>query len=283
MGSPPNIPARPEWNNPPPILFWIYSMSLPQRDRLSPRGTHHRQGIPFAFIFFCSLWSDPPFCSWSLKPWSLVHWTSRGSRRSAGKMARRNNFAVPTLDQRPFLEEPPLYYAAIAAVFDAFGGPSDKTVRSPPPVFALCCVLGLFFPAIFLRSKTASSLHSSWQRAASILVAHGSRFCAIAPDPLRHPGPYLLHGRISERRRLRYLLWTLCYLSCTLAFYAKGFIGIAIPRPRVLSFVLFDRNIKEILRMRLWLGIVLFPSLPPLVSRPLARGRHHVPEGLSRA
>src|SRR5208283_5768632 len=53
------------------------------------------------------------------------------------EMALSKNFAVPTLDQRPFLEEPPLYYAAIAAVFDAFGGPSDKTVRIPSAVFAL--------------------------------------------------------------------------------------------------------------------------------------------------
>ena len=49
------------------------------------------------------------------------------------------------LDQKPFLEEPPLYYASIAAVFRALGISSDKVVRVPSAVFAFGGVLALFF------------------------------------------------------------------------------------------------------------------------------------------
>jgi 4-amino-4-deoxy-L-arabinose transferase-like glycosyltransferase len=56
-------------------------------------------------------------------------------------------------------------------------------------------------------------------------------------------------------------LYVLCYISCTLAFYAKGFIGVAIPGLAVLAFLVFDRNIKEILRMHLWLGVAVFLAM----------------------
>jgi len=176
------------------------------------------------------------------------------------EMALSKNFAVPTLDQRPFLEEPPLYYAAIAAVFEAFGGPSDKTVRIPSAVFALCGALGLFFlgnllfgPRTGFISVFILATCGEYFRVAHWVIVDGALTCFVILALTFFMAAYL-----SERRGRRYLFCTLCYLSCTLAFYAKGFIGIAIPALAVLSFVLFDRNIKEILRMRLWLGIVLF-------------------------
>lgn len=176
------------------------------------------------------------------------------------EMALSKNFAVPTLDQRPFLEEPPLYYAAIAAVFDAFGGPSDKTVRIPSAVFALCGALGLFFlgnllfgPRTGFISAFILATCGEYFRVAHWVIVDSALTCFVILALTFFMAAYL-----SERRGRRYLFCTLCYLSCTLAFYAKGLIGIAIPALAVLSFVLFDRNIKEILRMRLWLGIVLF-------------------------
>jgi 4-amino-4-deoxy-L-arabinose transferase-like glycosyltransferase len=54
------------------------------------------------------------------------------------------------------------------------------------------------------------------------------------------------------------------YVACSLAFFTKGFIGIVIPGLGILTFLVADRNIKEILNMRLWLGalIFLFMTLP---------------------
>ena len=176
------------------------------------------------------------------------------------EMALSKNFAVPTLDQRPFLEEPPLYYAAIAAVFDAFGGPSDKTVRIPSAVFALCGALSLFFlgnllfgPRTGFISAFILATCGEYFRVAHWVIVDSALACFVILALTFFMAAYL-----SERRGRRYLFYTLCYVSCSFAFYAKGFIGIAIPALAVLSFVLFDRNIKEILGMHLWLGIALF-------------------------
>ena len=65
------------------------------------------------------------------------------------EMLLTGNWAVPTLNQRPFLEEPPLYYGALALTFKAFGI-SDKVARIPSALFALASILVVFFLANFL-------------------------------------------------------------------------------------------------------------------------------------
>jgi hypothetical protein len=64
------------------------------------------------------------------------------------EMAVNGNWAVPMLNQRPFLEEPPLYYGALALTFKAFGEASDKVARIPSAFFAFGTVLVLFFVVI---------------------------------------------------------------------------------------------------------------------------------------
>ena len=59
------------------------------------------------------------------------------------EMLLTGNWAVPTLNQRPFLEEPPLYYGALALTFKAFGI-SDKVARIPSALFALASILVVF-------------------------------------------------------------------------------------------------------------------------------------------
>jgi len=179
------------------------------------------------------------------------------------EMALSKNLAVPTLDQKPFLEEPPLYYAAIAAVFEAFGGPSDKTVRIPSAVFAFCGALALFFLGNLLFGPRTAFVAAfilatcgEYFRVAHWVIVDSALACFVILALAFFMAAYL-----SRKPGKRFLLYALCYLCCTLAFYTKGFIGIAIPALAVLSFLLFDRNIREILRMHLWLGIALFLAL----------------------
>ena len=71
------------------------------------------------------------------------------------EMALTGNWAVPTLNQRPFLEEPPLYYASLAIAFKAFGI-SDTVARIPSAFFAFAAVLVIFFMAnLFFGPRVA--------------------------------------------------------------------------------------------------------------------------------
>jgi 4-amino-4-deoxy-L-arabinose transferase-like glycosyltransferase len=176
------------------------------------------------------------------------------------EMALSGNWAVPTLNQEPFLEEPPLYYAALAAVFKVCGVVSDKIVRIPSAVFAFCGVLALFFlgnmlmgPRVGFISGFIMATCGEYFRVAHWVIVDSALTCFIILALTFFTAAYL-----SQNRSKRWLFYSLCYVSCTLAFYSKGFIGIVIPGLAVLTFLLFHRDLKEILRMHLWLGISIF-------------------------
>ena len=76
------------------------------------------------------------------------------------EMALTGNWAVPTLNQRPFLEEPPLYYASLALAFKAFGV-SDTVARIPSALLRLRCCSHYFLHGEFiLRAKGCPALRT---------------------------------------------------------------------------------------------------------------------------
>ena len=188
-----------------------------------------------------------------------------------------------TLDQKPFLEEPPLYYAAIGAVFKALGTSSDKVVRIPSAIFAFGGVLALFFLGNMLSGPRCGFFAAfvlatcgEYFRVAHWVIVDSALTCFIICALT-----FFLTAYLSPHRGRRFLFYVLCYISCALAFYAKGFIGVAIPGLAVLAFLIFDRNFKEILKMHLWLGIAVFLAMTlSVVLLPVASGGQRIFEGL---
>lgn len=178
------------------------------------------------------------------------------------EMAANGNWASPTLNRKPFLEHPPLHYAAIGLSIKTFGV-SEQAARLPSAVFALVGIFVVFllaagqfgprigFISAFVLATTFEYFRvGNWAVVDSALAS--SIFIALTCFWVAYS---------AETRWKRTLFYSLCYLFCTLAFYAKGFIGIALPAFAVLAFLVLDRNIKEVLRMRLWLGLVIFAAM----------------------
>ena len=69
---------------------------------------------------------------------------------------------------------------------------------------------------------------------------------------------FFIKAYLTETNRKKLLFYSLFYVACTLAFYTKGFIGIVIPGLSILTFLVIERNLKEIIKMRLWLGFLIF-------------------------
>ena len=184
------------------------------------------------------------------------------------EMAITGNWVVPTLNQRPFLEEPPLYYGVLALTFKIFGI-SDRVVRIPSALFGLAAVIATFFignllfgPRVALLSALILTTGGEYFRVAHTVIVDGAlTFFIVSGMAL------FITGYLSSANRKRSLCYILLYISCTLAFYTKGFIGIVIPGLAILSFLVADKNLKEIFKMRLWLGVTyyLFCNDPPLV------------------
>ena len=176
------------------------------------------------------------------------------------EMALTGNWAVPTLNQKPFLEEPPLYYGSLALAFKVFGGASDKVARIPSALFALAGVMVAFFIANFLFGPRVALLsgiilattEEYFRVAHWVMVDNTLTFFVICAMGL------FIAGYLSESNRKKLLCYILLYISCSLAFFTKGFIGIVIPGLSILTFLIAEKNLKEILKMRLWLGILIF-------------------------
>lgn len=178
------------------------------------------------------------------------------------EMALSNNWAVPTLNQKPFLEEPPLYYASLAIVFKVFGI-SDRVARIPSAFFAFATVLVVFFmanrlfgPRIAFFSGLILATTGEFIRVAHWVIVDGALTFFVASALFLFITAYL-----SETDRKKLLRYGLFYVACTLAFYTKGFIGIVIPVLGILAFLVIEKNLKEIVRMRLWLGLLIFLAM----------------------
>ncbi len=179
------------------------------------------------------------------------------------EMALSGDWAVPTLNKRPFLEEPPFYYASLAVTFKLLGAVSDRVARMPSALFAFGGVVALFFlgsmlfnPRVGFLSGFVLATGGEYFRVAHWLVVDSALTCFVIAAMA-----FFMAGYRSGKPGKRLLSYILCYISCTLAFYSKGFIGIAIPGLAVLAFIIFDRNLKELLRMQLWLGILVFAAM----------------------
>jgi len=179
------------------------------------------------------------------------------------EMALTGNWVVPTLNQRPFLEEPPLYYASVAAVFGAFGGVSDRIARIPSVVFSLGGCVALFFLGAFLFSARIGLLSAlvmatgfEYFRVVHWLVVDSALTCFVLAAMM-----FFMAAYSSGERGRKLLFHILFYICCVGAFYTKGFIGLAIPGLAILAFLMVERNLRELLRMRLWLGIIIFLAL----------------------
>jgi 4-amino-4-deoxy-L-arabinose transferase-like glycosyltransferase len=184
------------------------------------------------------------------------------------------------LNLKPFLEEPPLYYGVLALAFKAFGGASDTAARVPSALFAFATILVLFFlanslfgPRTALFSGIVLATSGEFFRVAHwVIVDNGLTFFVMAAMAL------FITGYLSPDKRRKLLCYTLMYVSAALAFYAKGFIGIVIPGLAILSFLAMERNFREILAMRLWLGVLIFlaMTLPWFVALWHQAGAEHL-------
>lgn len=192
-------------------------------------------------------------------------WTADEPREAeiGREMALTSHWAVPTLNQKPFLEKPPLYYWVLGAVFKAFGKASDDVARIPSALFGLGGSIAIFFLARRLYGPrvgflAAFILATSFEyfRVAHWVLIDSTLTCFVFLAMT-----FFILGYLSERPRRRLLFYTLSYLFCGLAFLSKGLIGLALPGLGILAFLIFDRNLKAIWHMRLWMGALLVIGL----------------------
>jgi 4-amino-4-deoxy-L-arabinose transferase-like glycosyltransferase len=179
------------------------------------------------------------------------------------------DWLVPTLNRRPHLEKPPLYFWTVAASYKLFGV-SAWAARIPSILFAWGTLAFTFLLARRIFGRDAAWL-AALVLGTTIMFLDISHKCAVDIGLVFFTTGtfYFLHRAWGSERKLP--LYLAAYAMCLGGFFCKGLIGVAIPAVGYAGFLLWDRNPREFLRAQPWLAAMIVGggaaawllSLPP--------------------
>lgn len=172
------------------------------------------------------------------------------------KMLENGDFITPVFNDEPRFDKPPLIYWFIALSYSLFGV-SDWAARIPSIISILGVIVFIYlFSKKIFDHKTGilavfvfSSIFHVWVMAR-----------AVAPEAMlvlfEVIALYCFYNGMEERKRSYICLG---YLALSLAFLAKGPVGVIIPLSIVVIYFVFRIGIKDTLKKMLNpIGILIF-------------------------
>jgi 4-amino-4-deoxy-L-arabinose transferase-like glycosyltransferase len=196
--------------------------------------------------------------------------------RVAVEMQRANEWVTPTLQGRPWLEKPPLYYWLAGAAF-RWLGENELAARLPSVIAALVLVGSTAFFGARLFGA-AAGLHAGFILATCLLVFAFGR--AASMDMLLAASVTVALGYfclglfdLADRRAL-----PVAFVALGFATLAKGPLGLLLPGLVIAGFAAIARERRPILLSLNPLGLALFLAVAgPWYAAILAdQGRHFV-------
>jgi 4-amino-4-deoxy-L-arabinose transferase-like glycosyltransferase len=187
--------------------------------------------------------------------WTFDHslWNPDETRDAgiAAEMFRNGDYVVPTLNGEPFLEKPPLYYWTSAVIYTLTGRVSAGTTRLPAALYGIMGILFTFFIGRRLFNERVG-LFAASLLATSLQYFRMSHF-AMMDVPLAA----LVAGALFfylKGSRVGFAIFA------TLAFFAKGFLGVLLPGVVVSLDLFCQKKWKEWITI-LGVGIIIFGAL----------------------
>ncbi|HQI80705.1 MAG TPA: glycosyltransferase family 39 protein [Deltaproteobacteria bacterium] len=173
----------------------------------------------------------------------------------AREMSLSGDYLIPHLSKEPFLEHPPLYYALVGLSYRLFGTRNEGAGRMPSVLFGLSTLLITYVSTKMLYSgKTALIATLVLAGTAEFLVIHhkiivDTALCFFISAAMM--SFILAYMKKSPKGYLAF--WS----ALALSFLTKGLVGVAIPLSGVTLFLLWQRDLSEIRRMRVIPGVAL--------------------------
>ncbi len=176
----------------------------------------------------------------------------------AREMWQSGDYVVPRLNEKPFLEKPPLYYWSVASVFSIAGRANAALSRIPSFLFGTGIILFTYALGILLfdrKTGIASAMialttHQFLAAEYKCLIDTSVSFFIIASFYFFMRG-YLNRGGKTFNYLLMYAMWALAFLS-------KGPISLVIICPVILMFLFSEKNLHELKEMKIAVGALLF-------------------------
>ena len=187
-------------------------------------------------------------------------WTPDEPRVVAlGQSVARGSWVVPRLDGEPFLEQPPFHAWSVALAYRALGE-SVTVARSVSVLFSLLTLGVTFLLGERLASRRVGALAALLLGTSFLFFYCEHRVTSDPPLALFVAGSTLasLVGLTSERPRERLLGLFLAYALASLAYLSKGVVGIGLAGFGFLAVVIAERDLRLLLRAKLWLAPIVF-------------------------
>jgi hypothetical protein len=178
------------------------------------------------------------------------------------EMAYTQDFVVPRLNGRPFLEKPPLYYALGAVLGTVFDKDNDLSYRLVSIIFA-GLTLFTVFRMISVREGTMNGLLASGILASSWGFFRLARWIQVDMS-LVFFVVLAMHAYIRLSEKSTRWRSTLMGLSIGLSFMAKGLVGPAIIAAAILTDLILKRDLSMTRKVRpMWvLAMMLITAVP---------------------
>lgn len=171
------------------------------------------------------------------------------------EMSASGDYLIPRLSNRPFLEQPPLYYAVAGVFWKVLGTGNEGFGRLSAVMFAAGTLLVLFFGMRRLYDGYTAALSclvlSTTQQ--FFYVAHKM----VVDNALCFFIAAALFSALLAYRGLFRRGYIFFWLSLCGAFLTKGIVGIAIPGVAAVCFILWQRDFSVIRKAWILPGIIL--------------------------
>ena len=175
---------------------------------------------------------------------------------------RAASWAVPTLNGSPFLEQPPLYYWAVAAAYWACGT-SVGVARAVSSLFGLLTLGATYaFAArlggrrVGLLAALSLGLSAEFFWISHRIVVDSALTCFVAVAAAA-----ALRGLTEESKRFRAGWLVVCYAAASLAYLSKGAVGLGLSGFAFLAVVAGLRRPRLLLESHLWAAPLIFLAL----------------------
>ena len=182
----------------------------------------------------------------------------------SAEMARADDWSMPKLNGKPFLEYPPLYYWVTAGFFDAFGR-SAFTARLCSGLAAIFAVLIIYLLTLKMRFDPLTSFLSG------VVLATSAQFWAIANRCLvdmtlcmfivaAMASFYALHKDIIEKKSsfiIKLLLFLAFSASMALGILTKSLLGLAIPSCALFFWLISEMIWNKRIYIKSWILLIL--------------------------
>jgi len=176
--------------------------------------------------------------------------------RIAQEMQEAGRWVTPTLEHRPWLEKPPLYYWITIPFYSAFGV-SETTARIGTAVFALIMTGSVFWLGIHLWGRRAGFYSAAALMTSMGVVAYGRS--ASTDMPLTACLTGTLAILCSSIRESRMVAWKVFagYAALGLAILGKGPVALLLAGGVAIAFWCLDEQGGSMRRWRVVAGLLI--------------------------